>query len=73
MSDARQAIAVARDAGAAMLAPDELRAAEALLDSAQRKLADKAYRQARDDAVAAKSRALEALQNAEDADKPPPQ
>jgi hypothetical protein len=47
MSDARQAIAVAREAGAAELAPDEFHAAEAYLASAQQKLSDKAYKQAR--------------------------
>lgn len=65
MSDARQAIAVARDAGAAQLAPDDLRAAESFLSSAQRRLSEREYAQARDDAVQAKNRALEALQNSE--------
>jgi uncharacterized protein DUF4398 len=65
MSDARQAIAVARDAGAAQLAPDDLRAAESFLSSAQHKLSEREYAQARDDAVKAKNRALEALQNSE--------
>ncbi|MEM9208926.1 MAG: lipoprotein LipL71, partial [Pseudomonadota bacterium] len=36
MSDARQAIAVARDAGAEQIAAAELSEAEALLDSARR-------------------------------------
>ena len=43
MSDARQAIAVAREAGAADHAPDALRAAQAYLDSALRNLAKKEY------------------------------
>jgi len=67
MSDARQAIAVARQAGAELLAPDDLRAAQSLLDSAQRKLSDRAYSQARNDAVEAKNRAIVALENAESA------
>lgn len=72
MSDARMAIAVARDAGAAQLASDDLRAAESLLDSAQRSLSQRDYSQARSDAIAAKNRALDALENAEDADDPEP-
>ena len=65
MSDARQAIAVARQAGAAKLAGGSLREAERFLDSAQRNLTEKAYTQARRDAVAAKGKALEALSAAE--------
>lgn len=72
MSDARQAIAVARQAGAAQLAPDDLRAAETFLDSAQQKLSRRAYSQARTDAIAAKNRALEALSNAENANQDEP-
>lgn len=65
MSDARQAIAVARDAGAEQTARDELREAEEFLDSAKRKLADRMYLQARRDALSAKRRALDALAAAE--------
>lgn len=61
MSDARQAIAVARDAGAADIAPDKLRAAEAYLNSAQQYLTNRSYSQARSDAVQAKNKALDAL------------
>ena len=61
MSDARQAIAVAREAGAEEHAVGTLRAAEAYLDSAQRKLSERAYGQARLDALQAKDKALEAL------------
>jgi hypothetical protein len=61
MSDARQAIAAARDAGAEQAAAEDLRMAEAFLDSAQRKLSEKAYAQARRDALQAKDRALAAL------------
>jgi hypothetical protein len=73
MSDARQAIAVARQAGAAQFSPDEFRAAESFLDSAQRKLAEHAYAQARSDAVEAKNRAIAALENTENSSqqKPP--
>lgn len=65
MSDARQAIAVARQAGAETLAPAELREAESFLVSAQRKLSERNYSQARRDAVQAKNHALVALENAE--------
>ena len=61
MSDARQAISIAREAGAADSAPEELRQAESLLDSAQKNLADRAYTQARRDAMQAKEKALHAL------------
>ena len=70
MSDARQAIAVAREAGAAELAPDELRAAEIYLESAQQNLSNRAYKAARSDAVQAKQKALEALESAENAGFP---
>jgi len=61
MSDARQAIAVAREAGAENYAADTLREAEAYLDSAQKRLGERAYAQARRDALQAKNRALHAL------------
>lgn len=61
MSDARQAIAIAREAGAAEVAPDELGQAEKLLVDAQRNLADRAYSQAKRNATQAKQKALEAL------------
>jgi hypothetical protein len=61
MSDARQAIAVAREAGAESHAAIELREAQAFLDSAQRRLSEHAYAQARRDALQAKSKALIAL------------
>lgn len=72
MSDARQAIAVAREAGAAQLAPDDLHAAESFLQSALRKLSERAYSQARIDAVEAKNRALDALENSEKLDQNKP-
>ena len=65
MSDARQAIGVAKEAGAELTATADLRAAEAYLDSAQRKLGEKSYSQARRDALLAKDKALEALAGAE--------
>lgn len=65
MSDARQAISIAREAGAATGAPEDLREAEALLDSAQKNLAERAYTQARHDAMQAKEKALHALATVE--------
>lgn len=67
MSDARQAIAVAREAGAENLAAAELREAESYLRSAQQKLSRRAYAQAKRDALAAKNRALHALSVADSA------
>ena len=67
MSDARQAIAAAREAGAAEYASGELRDAEDHLDSALRSLSRKDYQQARVDAVEAKNRALAALATTEGA------
>ena len=65
MSDARQAIAVAKKAGAADLAAAELAAAEQHLQSAEQKLEDNAYREARNDALEAKVKALNALKLSE--------
>jgi hypothetical protein len=65
MSDARQAIAVAREAGAEERAAEQLRDAEALLDRAQQRLSDRAYDEARNNALQAKLKALDALARAE--------
>jgi len=62
MSDARQAIAVARAAGAADLASIHLKAAERYLASAERELGERAYGKARRNAKQAKMKALDALQ-----------
>jgi len=69
MSDARQAIAVAREAGAEERAADDLRQAEAYLNSAEKKLGEHAYAQARSDARQAKEKALAALAIAERTDE----
>ncbi|NND58713.1 MAG: DUF4398 domain-containing protein [Gammaproteobacteria bacterium] len=61
MSNARQAIAAAEEAGANEHAPGDLAAAQRLLDTAQTRLADKRFREARRAAVAAKTRAIAAL------------
>lgn len=65
MSDARQAIAVAREAGAGEVAADTLKEAESYLSSAERKLNERDYLRARRDALEAKSKALSALKAAE--------
>ncbi len=65
MSDARQAIAAAKEAGAEDRAAEDLRAAEAFLDSAQRNLSERAYGSARRDATLAKEKARKALEDSE--------
>ncbi len=71
MSDARQAIAVAREAGPADAAAQELATAETYLESAQQKLNERDYQRARSDAIEAKARALRALKLSESSDAPP--
>jgi hypothetical protein len=65
MSDARQAIMVAKEAGAEEHAAADLRAAENFLQSAESSLNTRNYATARHDAVQAKTKALEALQRSE--------
>jgi len=70
MSDARQAIAAAREAGADSLAIVQLAEAEQLLDSAETYLATGSsggYWQARKAAISAKEVAFEALLTSRDA------
>ncbi len=64
MSDARQAIHAAEEAGAAAVAADALRDARRLLASAEQKLQRQAYSGARVDAREARRRAAEALRMA---------
>jgi hypothetical protein len=65
MSDARQAIAVAREAGAAEHAAFHLKAAEDYLESAKQALNNGEYAEARRNAKHAKMKALDALREAE--------
>jgi hypothetical protein len=65
MSDARQAITVAREAGAADLAAAELAEAEKYLKNAEQQLDHQQYREARHAALEAKYRAQKALQLSE--------
>ena len=62
MSDARQAISVAREAGAEEHAAADLKAAVDYLQSAERHLNERRYESARQDAEQAKLKALEALE-----------
>jgi len=61
MSDARQAIAAAEQAGAEGSAPAQIHRAQSLLRDAEFKLQKKAYNGARKDARMAKDKAVEAL------------
>ncbi len=67
MSDARQAIAVAREAGAEEHAPMQLKEAVDFLEQAEQKLNERDYLVARNQALAAKERAQDARKAAEDA------
>lgn len=62
MSNARQAIKAAQDAGAAQAAPETLSEAQRLLTRAEGSLKNHFFRAARRDAVAAHAKAVEALQ-----------
>ena len=62
MSDARQAISVAQEAGAEQHAASLMQLAVDRLQTAERFLSEHQYAQARQDAVSAKKTALEALQ-----------
>ncbi|HHC71902.1 MAG TPA: DUF4398 domain-containing protein [Thiotrichales bacterium] len=64
MSDARQAIQAAREAGAAIRSPQVLEEAERLLDAAERSLEVGDYSRARELAVAAHRKAIEARERA---------
>ncbi|HKE94580.1 MAG TPA: DUF4398 domain-containing protein [Povalibacter sp.] len=61
MSNARQAIKAARDAGADQVAPQKLNEAQSLLEQAEASLQKRDYRNARRSAVEARGRATEAL------------
>lgn len=65
MSNARQAIKAARDAGAAQIVPQTLNEAQALLERAESSLRRRAYRDARRAAIAARGKASEALDAAQ--------
>jgi sialic acid synthase SpsE len=64
MSNARQAIRAARDAGADRVAPQQLSEAQDLLQRAEASLQNRAYGEARRSAIAARGKAAEALEAA---------
>jgi hypothetical protein len=68
MSDARQAIQAAEEAGAREHAPAALSDAQRLLSSAEQKLQIRAYSGARHDAREARRRAAEALRASRNSD-----
>jgi hypothetical protein len=71
MSDARQAIRAAEQAGAGQHAPALLAEAQQLVESARLNLEKGEYRQARDDADQARAKAIEARRLSEAATSPP--
>jgi|SRR5437868_650368 len=69
MSNARQAIKAAHDAGADQVAPKEMSEAQALLEKAEADLQKGAWRDARRNAVQARSKAAEAMVAARPGDR----
>jgi len=67
MSNARQAIRAAYDAGAERVAPEQLTEARAYMERAESSLQGRKYREARRHAVAARGKAVEALDAAQSA------
>lgn len=65
MSDARQAIMAAKEAGAEQHAAEELLAAQASLQNAEQSLNSRNYGAARREALDAKSKAIDALRRSE--------
>ncbi len=64
MSDARQAVAAAREAGADRLAPAVFDRAVSLLNDAENTLERRRFRQARDQALASRRLAIDAMKQA---------
>jgi hypothetical protein len=65
MSNARQAIRAARDAGAERVAAQQMTEARAYLERAEASLQTREYRDAKRNAVAARGKAVEALEAAQ--------
>ena len=65
MSNARQAIRAAREAGAEQVASQQLTEARTFLERAEANLQSREYRDARRNAVAARGKAVEALEAAQ--------
>lgn len=72
MSNARQAIRAATDAGAAQVAPAELEQAQAMLMRAETSLQQRNFREAREAAGEARRLATVALQAAQERRRPAP-
>jgi hypothetical protein len=72
MSNARQAIRAAHDAGAERIAPDPLTEAHTYLQQAEASLNSRKYRDARRQAVAARDKAVEALDAVQRNPRPEP-
>lgn len=72
MSDARQAVQAAAQSGAAGAAPTQMNAAQSALKFAERLLRDHQYRAARNYALQAKTKAIEAQQIAQGQNPAPP-
>ena len=65
MSDARQAVEAAREAGAEQYAPQDFQRSVNLLEKAQTTLERGSYKQAKNQALAARRHAMEALEKAD--------
>lgn len=72
MSNARQAIRAAYDAGAERVAPAQFTQARAFMQQAEMNLQSRAYRDARRNAIAARGKAVEALEVIQTAARPDP-
>ena len=72
MSNARQAIRAAQEAGAAKVAPGEIEKAQEYLNKAEASMQRRLFRQARDEASEARRIAREALQAAQSAKRTTP-
>jgi hypothetical protein len=72
MSNARQAIRAAQEAGVATTAPGEIEKAQAYLTKAEASMQQRLFRQARDEASEARRIAREALQAAQSAKRTTP-
>jgi hypothetical protein len=72
MSNARQAIRAAQEAGAAQAAPGEIEKAQQYLSKAEASMQQRQFRQARDEASEARRIARDALQAAQAAKRPAP-
>ncbi len=72
MSNARQAIRAAQEAGAAKAAPGEIEKAQEYLTKAEASMQQRLFRQARDEASEARRIAREALQAAQAAKRTTP-